>query len=49
MIAMGDPADRAQVRPDQHPRRKDIRFRADKLDPEQLSERQRIGVDAVDQ
>jgi hypothetical protein len=45
---MGDSAHRAQVRPDQHPRRKGVRFRADELDPERLGERQGIGVDAVD-
>jgi hypothetical protein len=47
--AMGDPARRAELRPDQHLRGEGIRLRAQELDPEHLRERQRIGFDAVDQ
>ena len=46
--AVSDSADRAEVWPDQHPRREPVRLDADELDPQQLGEGQRVGVDAVD-
>ena len=45
---MADVAERTKLRPDRHPRGERVLLDADELDPQQLRERQRVGVDSVE-